>query len=291
MERRISVNSVLRRLGVSTSGYYSWLKRKPSDQQMRKEQIKAEIRTIYNQSHQIYGAPKITEILKSWGYVIAEKTVGNYMREQGIKAIWVRPFTRTTLDPDFDHKLKNILKRQFNPPTPNAAWVTDITYIHTLTGFVYLTSVMDLFSRRIVGWNLSDQLTTEGVIKAIEKAKSSRKLSQPVVIHSDRGCQYISNEYLEATPAGKFIRSYSHKGTPWDNAVIESFHALIKREWLNRFVIKHLNHAHNLIFEYIDTFYNTVRIHSHCDMQSPYEFERRYTSIVTTGSILSRACG
>lgn len=263
-------------LGVSTSGYYSWLSRKPSNQARRKLVLKKAITQIYNESKQIYGAPKIAAVLKAEGHTVTEKTVGNYMREEGIKAIWVQPYTRTTIDPDFDQKLKNILNRSFSPKAPNTVWVTDITYIHTLTGFVYLTSVMDLFSRKIIGWHLSDRLSTEGVLVAINNAKSNRKTSKPVIIHSDRGCQYVSKAYIDATPASNFIRSYSMKGTPWDNACIESFHALIKREWLNRFVIKHLKHAHELVFEYIDTFYNTERIHSFCDMKSPYDYEAEY---------------
>lgn len=264
---------MLKLLGVSSSGYYSFKKRRPSKQAIRKDTIKKEIVQIHNESKQIYGAPKITETLKAKGHVITEKTVGNYMREEGIKAIWVSPYVRTTIDPDFDEKLKNILSRDFNPPAPNTVWVTDITYCYTLTGFVYLTSVMDLYSRKIIGWHLSDSLSSEGVIAAINKAKKARILDTPVIIHSDRGVQYVSKAYLEATPANKFIRSYSRKGTPWDNAPIEAFHALIKREWLNRFVIKHLKHAHELIFEYIDTFYNTTRLHSFCNMMSPHDFE------------------
>lgn len=264
---------MLKNLSVSASGYYDWINRKPSKNQQRKDTIKTEIAEVYNESKQIYGAPKITSILRSRGRKIAEKTVGNYMREEGIKAIWVSPYIRTTINPDFDQNLRNILDRKFNPQSPNSVWVTDITYIHTLSGFVYLTSVMDLYSRKIIGWHVSDTLTTEGVISAIEKAKTSRKLSQPVLIHSDRGCQYVSKSYQQATPAGNFIRSYSLKGTPWDNACIESFHALIKREWLNRFVIKNIKHAHELIFEYIETFYNTTRIHEHCGMKSPYDYE------------------
>lgn len=275
-KRKISVNNVLKYLGVSSSGYYSWLKRKPSKQETKKEEIKTEIIRIYNESRQIYGAPKITSILQSGGHIIAEKTGGNYMREEGIKAIWVRPYTRTTIDPDFDNKLKNILDRDFNPTAPNTVWVTDITYIYTISGFVYLTCVMDLFSRRIIGWQISDSLSAEHVLKAIEKAKKNRKISRPIIIHSDRGSQYISKGYLEATPAAQFIRSYSNKGNPWDNACIESFHALIKREWLNRYVIKDADHAHKLVFEYIETFYNTVRIHEHCGMISPYDYEKDY---------------
>lgn len=269
---------MLNLLGVSTSGYYDWRKRKPSNQKKRKEVLKEEINKIYNESHQIYGAPKITEILVAKGHTIAEKTVGNYMREEGIKAIWVSPYRRTTIDPDFDDKLKNILNRDFKPLSPNTVWVTDITYIYTMSGFVYLTSVMDLFSRKIIGWHLSDSLETQHVIRAIEKAKKTRKTKQPIIIHSDRGVQYVSKQYLKATPANQFIRSYSKKGTPWDNACIESFHALIKREWLNRYVIKNIKHAHDLIFEYIEAFYNTMRIHNHCNMKSPYDYEETFVS-------------
>lgn len=111
------------------------------------------------------------------------------MRELGIRAIWVSPYKRTTIDPDFDSKLKNILDRNFNPKSPNTIWVTDITYIYTLSGFVYLASIMDLYSRTIVGWHLTDSLSTASVLRAIEKAKSNRKLESPIIIHSDRGVQ------------------------------------------------------------------------------------------------------
>lgn len=263
-------------LDVSTSGFYSYVDRVESEQSKRKKVVKEHITEIYNESNQIYGAPKITHLLREEGHIIAEKTVGNYMRELGIRAIWVSPYKRTTIDPDFDSNLKNILDRNFNPKTPNTVWVTDITYIYTLSGFVYLASIMDLYSRTIVGWHLTDSLSTASVLRAIEKAKTNRKLEYPIIIHSDRGTQYVSKSYIEATPASNFIRSYSNKGNPWDNAVIESFHALIKREWLNRFVIQHLSHAHELVFEYIEAFYNTKRIHSHCMMKSPYEHENQY---------------
>lgn len=160
MKRNLSVSSVLRILSISTSGYHSWISRKPSEREKRKVILKQKITEVYNESKQIYGAPKITAILKAQGCTVAEKTVGNYMREEGIKAIWVRPYVRTTIDPDFDLKLKNILDRSFNPKTANNVWVTDITYIHRLSGLAYLTSVMDLFSRKIIGWHLSDRLST-----------------------------------------------------------------------------------------------------------------------------------
>lgn len=170
------------------------------------------------------------------------------MRKLGIRVIWVSPYKRPTIDVNFDSTLKNILDRKSNPKIPNSIWVTDITYIHTLSRFVYITSVMDLYSRAIVGWHLSDSISTAGVLKAVERAKSNRKLDLSIVIHSDKRYQYISKGYIKSTPAHHFIRSYSKKSTPWGNAVIESFYALIKREWLNRFVIQYLSHARELMF-------------------------------------------
>ena len=184
---------MLKKLGVSSSCYYSFKKRTVSNQELRKQSLLTEITDIYNKSHQIYGAPKITAVLRSKGHIVSEKTVGNYMRELGIKAIWVSPYKRTTIDPDFDSRLKNILDRNFNPKAPNTVWVTDVTYIYTLTEFVYLTSVMDLYSRAIVGWHLSDSLSTAGVVKAIENSKRNQVLDNPIIIHSDRAVllQYI----------------------------------------------------------------------------------------------------
>ena len=133
---------------------------------------------------------------------------------------------------------------------------------------------MDLYSRKMISWVLSDTLEAKWVIECVEKAKAVRKVKKPLVIHTDRGIQYVCKEYRNATEGMK--RSYSKKGYPWDNACIESFHALIKREWLNRFEITDYKHAHRLIFEYIETFYNTVRIHSHCGYISPNEYEKEY---------------
>lgn len=273
-KRRLNVSGVLRILGVSRSGYLNWKKRVPSDRKKRKETRKARILTIYEDSHQNYGAPKITECLRREGEKIAEKTVGNYMRELGIRAQYIKPYTVTTIDSDFSSELKNILDERFNPERPDAVWCSDITYIWTLEGFVYLTSVMDLYSRKIIAWVLSDTLEAKHVIEAVSKAKTARDVEQPLVLHSDRGIQYVCKDYIEATEG--IQRSYSKKAYPWDNACIESFHAIIKREWLNRFKIFNYDHAYRLIFQYIETFYNTVRIHSHCGYLSPNEYERVY---------------
>ena len=274
VKRRVSVSGILKQLGVSRSGYNSWKNRVPSQAQKRRNLLKERILDIYEGSHQNYGAPKITQELEKEGETIAEKTVGTYMRQMGLRAQWVKHSTRTTVDPDFSSRLKNILDEKFNPETPDSVWVSDITYIWTFDGFVYLTSIMDLYSRKIIAWTLSSTLEAVHVAEAVEEAKRRRRINSPLVFHSDRGSQYVSEAFLKATEG--MINSYSQKAYPWDNACIESFHALIKREWLNRFKIFDYRHAYKLVFEYIETFYNTVRIHSHCDYISPDQYEKEY---------------
>lgn len=276
-KRRVSASGMLKFLGVSRSGYRAFLKRKVSPSRQRKESIKKQIGKIYDDSKQNYGAPKITKELRKLGYIISQRTVGKYMKEMGIKAQWVKPWTTTTRDSDFSTELHNILDEQFNPDRPNAVWCTAITYIWTQNGFVYLNCVMDLYSRKIIAWTLADTMEVSTVVATIEKAKATRSTALPLIIHADRGSQYVSAAWREAT--GKMQRSYSHSGYPYDNACIESFHALIKREWINRFNIRDYNHAYRLVFEYIEAFYNTVRIHSHCDYMSPAEFEKLYESV------------
>ena len=201
---------MLKFLGVSRSGYRSFLNRKIPDTKQRKNTIKKKIQTIYDDSKQNYGAPKITKNLRDSGETIAERTVGKYMHEMGIKAQWVKPWTTTTRDSDFSNELNNILNEQFNPQRPNAAWCTDITYIWTQDGFVYLNCIMDLFSRKIIAWTLADTMEVSTVIETINKAKASRDTDLPLIIHSDCGCQYVSNAWREATKSMQ--RSYPKIG-------------------------------------------------------------------------------
>lgn len=178
-QRRLNVSGVLKILGVSRSGYLNWKNRLPSEREKRKQIIKERILEIYHESHQNYGAPKITECLRKDGEKIAEKTVGNYMKELRIKVQYVKPYTITTIDSDFSSELKNILDEQFNPDMPDAVWCSDITYIWTFAGFVYLTSIMDLYSRKIIARVLSDTLEAKWVIEAVNKAKRARKVQTP----------------------------------------------------------------------------------------------------------------
>ena len=243
-KHHVSVSRVLNILGVSRSGYLSWKNRKPSGMEQKRNHIKVKIREIYDDSHQNYGAPKITHELRKQGEAVAEKTVGNYMRQMGIKAQWIKPYTVTTIDSDFSDSLKNILDEQFNPDEPDTAWV------------------------------LSNTLEAAHVVSCVEKAKKKRNILKPLIFHCDRGCQYVSDAFRKATT--EMMNSYSKKAYPWDNACMESFHALLKREWINRFKIFNYQHAYKLVFEYIETFYNTVRIHSHCGYLSHEQYEREY---------------
>ena len=257
---------------MSKSGYYKSINREPSLQAIRKEEVCKEIVRVHNESHQIYGAPKIAEILKNTESKTSVRTITNYMRELDISACYIKKKTKTTITKGIHDELKNVLKREFNPPKPNCVWVTDITYVWTKDGFVYLTSIMDLYSRKIIAWDVSDSLSLQSVIKCVTIAKQRRITDNALIIHSDRGVQYTSKDYQNETM--DFILSYSRKGNPWDNACIESFHSLIKREWLNRYKIRDINHASQLCFEYIETFYNTVRIHSHNGYISPNDAEK-----------------
>lgn len=280
--RRLNVSGVLRILGVSRSGYLRWKKRLPSGREKRKQDLKERILAIYEDSHQNYGAPKITECLRKEGEKVTEKTVGNYMRELGIRAQYIKPYTVTTVDPDCSSRLENILDEKFDPQEPDAVWCSDITYIWTFAGFVYLTSIMDLYSRKIIAWVLSRTLEAKWVVEAVEKAKEARGAGRPRILHTDRGIQYVCSDYVQATEGMR--RSYSKKAYPWDNACIESFHSLIKREWLDRFKITDYDHAYRLVFQYIEAFYNTVRIHSHCGYLSPDDYEKCYWQ-GTTGHV------
>ena len=271
VKRRVSVSGMLKILGVSRSGYSAWLKHAPSNAEKRRESVKAKIKDIYYESKQNYGAPKITQVLRKTGETISERTVEQYMKQMGIKAQWVKPWTVTTKDSDFSNELQNILNEQFNPERPNAVLCSDVTYIWTINGFVYLTSIMDLYSRKIIAWTLSNTLEVSCVIETINKAKTRRKIEEPLIMHSDRGMQYVSKRVTANMQC-----SYSKKAYPWDNVCIESFHSLIKREWLNRFKIRDYEHAYRLVFEYLEAFYNTKRIHSHCDYMSPNDYEELY---------------
>ena len=196
VKRQVSVSGILKKLGVSCSGYNAWKKRVPSDTSVRRTVLKEKIQKIYEDSHQNYGASKITAELRKSGEQISEKTVGNYMRQMKIKAQWVKPYIQTTIDSDFNQKLKNILNEEFNPAQPDSVWCSDITYIWTFEGFVYLTSVMDLYSSKIISWVLSETLEATHVVECIEKVSLKIVIRAATALKNNKGGFFYGKQYL-----------------------------------------------------------------------------------------------
>ena len=177
---------MLKKLEVSKSGYYDYLKRGPSKTKQRREKITKEIKKIHEESHEIYGSPKITQILNKNGEKVSQRYVYSIMKENHWKARYIKPYIQTTISTDFSSQLENLLNRHFNPTKPDCPWCTDITYIWTYDeGFVYLTSVMDLYSRKIISWVLTKTMEASEVLKCIEKAKERRNVKNPLVVQSD----------------------------------------------------------------------------------------------------------
>ena len=194
-----SVRGVLEKLGLSVSGYYCFHGRKPSETSLKKDKVMDKILEIYDKSNQIYGAPKICEKLMKAGIFVSERTVSKYMKELNIHACWVKKSIKTTINPDFSLKLKNILVQRFDPESPNEIWCTDITYIWTMEGFVYLCCIMDLYSRKIIAWELSKSLDSNGVVSAIEK--SPENLPLQAENHTCR--QRLSVRFVQLVKGGR----------------------------------------------------------------------------------------
>jgi putative transposase len=267
-------------LKVSPSGYYKWLKLQsslPSEKDIYRVEIQQKISKSFHESFGTYGSPRVHDDLIDWGYTISQKTVARMMSELGLKATQQEKFVVTT---DSNHDLNiypNILNRQFSVEEPNQVWVTDITYIWTLEGWVYLASVMDLFSRKIVGWSLADHMKKELAIQALNMAIVQRQPSKELLHHSDRGSQYCSHDYIDILKVKEMNISMSKKGDPYDNACIESFHATIKKDLIYRRRFKTRVEAIKAVNYYISSFYNERRKHSTLGNSSPNQFERNHS--------------
>jgi putative transposase len=263
-------------LGVSTSGYYLWLKREKSEQKKRKERLARKIRFIFYASRQNYGSPKITKVLHSKGNKVSEKTVTRIMQEEGLRSKAVKKYKATTNSKHSFSVYSNLLNQQSKVNHPSQAWVADITYIWTKEGWLYLATIMDLFSRRIIGWQMSHRMTKELVMVALKRAITAQPPTPGLIHHSDRGSQYASHDYQALLRANGMYTSMSRIGNCYDNACIESFHGVIKRELVfhRRFTTR--EEAKQETFEYLVHFYNAERIHSACDYLSLLDFELKY---------------
>jgi len=237
-------------------------------------ELKQEIRRIYHKNRQRYGSPRIHQKLLREGYQVSKKRVERLMQELDICAVAKKKYKATT---DSDHSqpvAENYLNRKFTPDQPNQSWVADITYIWTAEGWLYLATIMDLFSRKIIGWSLRDRLTKDLVIGALDMALKQRNLSSDLLLHSDRGSQYASELYQLLLLKHGILCSMSGKGNCWDNAVMESFYRTLKVELIYQNQYQTRREAQRDIFEYIEIFYNRERLHSSLGYYSPEEYEQ-----------------
>ena len=277
-----SVVRLCRAMQVSKSGFYSWLNSEPSPRSKRTALIREAVAEVYHQSNCIYGSYKIAEKLKSDERLetACRNTVAKAMQDLGIKSRVSRKFKPTTTESDPTKKpAPNILSQDFKANAPNRKWVADITYLPTLTGWVYLAVVIDLFSRKVVGWEMSNRLTTPLVTGALKSAIETRRPeTKELLHHSDRGCQYTSEAFQNIMKTTNITCSMSRTGCCYDNAVVERFFWSLKHEWAKFEQFEDLDQARMSIFKYIETFYNSERIHQTLEYQTPDEVERNYNA-------------
>ena len=261
-------------LDVSKSGYYVWLSYPESGRKRERFYLDAVVKAAFEASHSRYGSLKIACQLAAQGNPYSRSRVADSMRRQGLRSKVRRKFVVTT---DTKHNLKaspNLLNRDFDVDCPNNVWSSDITYLRSRAGWLFLVVFLDLFSRRVVGWCVSTSLGHETVLKALSRAVWQRRPEPGLMIHSDRGIQYCCEGFREAIDSHQFVQSMSRKGDCWDNAVTESFFRSLKTEWLHHVDLKDLDHAERELFEYIELFYNNQRLHASLDYVSPANFEK-----------------
>lgn len=266
-------------LNLSRSGYYAWIKRQPSPRTQENEILSHEIQQIHQDSRQTYGSPRIHAALVAKGFQVGRQRVVRLMEKLGICARRKRKFKATT---DSEHDLpiaQNVLARDFTTTEPDRAWVADMTYIWTTEGWLYLAVIIDLFSRRVVGWSMADHMRTELVLTALEAALGQRVPSQTgLVFHSDRGSQYASSDYRDALFKADITCSMSRRANCWDNAVAESFFGTLKIELIYPRIFSTRAIARTIIAEWIEVFYNRQRLHSTLGYLAPAQFEENYWS-------------
>jgi transposase InsO family protein len=261
-------------LEVSRSGFYAWQKRPASARSQDDAVLAVEIAAAHKKSGRRYGSPRIHRALRKQGVTASEKRVARLMREEGLVGRQKRRFRRTTDSNHSNPIAPNVLARQFEPAAPNQAWAGDVTYIATGSGWSYLAVLLDLFSRRVVGWAMSTTNDTALALAALNCAVRSRgSVPHGLVHHTDRGSPYASDDYRNALAEHGMTQSMSRTGDCWDNAVAESFFATLRAELVDHETYATDHAAETAIGGYIENFYNVERMHSHLDYVSPIEFE------------------
>jgi putative transposase len=272
-------------LAVSPGGYYAWRRRPVSKLKMANDKLTEKIKEIHAEFEGKYGSPRIYQELQARKFSCSENRVARLMRENGIQAKHKRPFRVTTKANPAHLVAPNLLDRAFTAEKPNQKWTSDITYIRTKEGWLYLAVVLDLFSRRIVGWAMSKRITSDLVTNALEMAIEQRKPDAGLLHHSDRGSQYTGKPYRKLLAASEMLVSMSGKGDCWDNAPTESFFSTLKREQVHHKYYETRDSARTDIFFYIEAFYNRKRRHSTLGYLNPMAFEEIYFKHLSVSSL------
>jgi len=268
-----SVRTMSRLLRVSRSGYYDWCQRGESARSRRDRELTQYIRRLHLESNGVYGARKIHRELLDMGELCGRHKVARLMRKAGLKGCPKRRFRVTTRRGGAP--ASNLLEQNFTATTMNERWASDITFIWTRQGWLYLAVVMDLYSRRIIGWSMSRRINRHIVVNALNMALGQRRPGEDLIHHSDRGSQYLSDDFQDLLKRNSITCSMSDKGSCYDNAVVESFFALLKRERVRRRTYKTREEATADIFDYIECFYNRKRSHTYLDYLSPVQYENQ----------------
>ena len=261
-------------LDVSTAGFYKWRKEPASLRAQKRELLENRILQTFEDFDARYGAPRITEELQAEGLPCSINTVAQIMKSRGIRARNGKGFKYSSFSAAMLNVEENLLQRDFSADRPNQKWTSDITYIWVNNQWIYLATVLDIYSRRIVGWAIDSSMTDELCIKALKMAFANRPVQPGLLIHSDRGVQYRSRRYQDFMRNHHCIISMSRKSNCWDNAVMESFFSRLKVELIYAKQFNSIQEAKSAIFEYIEVFYNRRRRHSALGYQSPADFER-----------------
>jgi putative transposase len=270
------VGVLCRAMKVSRSGYYAWRTREPSQRASEDDALAHTVAEVHERSRGTYGSPRIHAELRARGHRVGRKRVARLMRRTGLAGLTRRRYRCTT---DSRHEFPvaaNLVRRRFDVDAPNRVWVADITYVWTWQGWLYLAAIVDLFSRRVVGWATADHMRTELVLEALTRATGERATSPGLVHHSDRGSQYASGLYRTVLAAQGITCSMSRQGNCWDNAVVESFFATLKTELVERQSWATRAQVQLAITDYISSFYNRGRRHSYLGYLTPSEFEQKY---------------
>jgi len=267
---------------VSTSGYYKWLRQVPSKQKQRRKMLLDEIKIIHTVSRKTYGSPRVTAELNKKNIPVSKVLVAKIMKQNSIVSVIKKRYKVTTESAHKYPVVDNVLNRNFTTKEQNKTWVSDITYVATEQGWLYLTSVIDLFDRKVIGWSLSNTMTAKDTsIAAFKMAKINRPIQpyQQLIFHSDRGIQYACDEFTTLINSHKNItRSMSRKGNCWDNSVAESFFKTLKTELIYQYKYQTKKETELCIFEYIETFYNINRRHSHLNNLTIKEYNQLFNN-------------